>query len=137
MFCTSARPHDRFAAILREHRPRLRAAVVHCFTGSATELDAYLEMDLHIGITGWICDGPPRTGLRALIERNSARPADDRDRRAIPDTARSGAAAARRRNERRFSPRCSPPSRALPDRPAASVADDTTRTARAFFGIDE
>src|SRR6185295_8114907 len=46
--------HARFVAILAEHRPRLRAAVVHCFTGTAAELDAYLALDCHLGITGWI-----------------------------------------------------------------------------------
>lgn len=31
-------------------------AVVHCFTGSADLLLNYLELDLYIGITGWVCD---------------------------------------------------------------------------------
>src|SRR5262245_50360377 len=48
--------HARFVEILRPYRPRLAAAVVHCFTGTAAELDAYLAMDLHVGVTGWICD---------------------------------------------------------------------------------
>jgi TatD DNase family protein len=30
--------------------------VVHCFTGERAQLDVYLELGLHIGITGWICD---------------------------------------------------------------------------------
>lgn len=48
--------HDNFAAILREHRASLAGGVVHCFTGDARALEAYLALDLHIGITGWICD---------------------------------------------------------------------------------
>jgi TatD DNase family protein len=48
--------HEDFAAILREHRASLVGGVAHCFTGSAEELRDYLEMDLAIGITGWICD---------------------------------------------------------------------------------
>jgi TatD DNase family protein len=48
--------HEDFVAILREHRAKLVGGVAHCFTGSAPELLAYLEMDLAIGITGWICD---------------------------------------------------------------------------------
>ncbi len=47
---------DAFAEILARHRPKLVGAVVHCFTGDASALARYLEMDLHIGITGWICD---------------------------------------------------------------------------------
>ena len=37
-------------------------AVAHCFTGLANELDDYVRIGLHIGITGWICD--ERRGLR-------------------------------------------------------------------------
>jgi TatD DNase family protein len=48
--------HADFVAILREHRKALAGGVAHCFTGSREELTAYLEMDLAIGITGWICD---------------------------------------------------------------------------------
>jgi TatD DNase family protein len=48
--------HADFAAILSEHRKALAGGVAHCFTGSRQELIAYLEMDLAIGITGWICD---------------------------------------------------------------------------------
>ncbi len=47
--------HDDFVAMLRDF-PSLGTAVVHCFTGSASELDAYLERDLYIGLTGFICD---------------------------------------------------------------------------------
>lgn len=43
-----------FAAMLKEHGAK--KAVVHCFTGTRSELETYLEMGLYIGITGWICD---------------------------------------------------------------------------------
>jgi len=45
-----------FHSVLKKHRPELPGAVVHCFTGGERELEAYLELDCHIGITGWICD---------------------------------------------------------------------------------
>jgi TatD DNase family protein len=61
--------HARFLAILREHRARLRGAVVHCFTGTGPELDAYLAADCHIGITGWICDERRGHHLRELVRR--------------------------------------------------------------------
>jgi TatD DNase family protein len=48
--------HADFLAILREHRAALPGGVAHCFTGSREELTAYLDLDLAIGITGWICD---------------------------------------------------------------------------------
>jgi TatD DNase family protein len=48
--------HADFVAILREHRKGLTGGVAHCFTGAREELMTYLQMDLAIGITGWICD---------------------------------------------------------------------------------
>jgi TatD DNase family protein len=48
--------HADFIAMLKEQRDRLSEVVVHCFTGSRTELHECLDLDFHIGITGWICD---------------------------------------------------------------------------------
>lgn len=48
--------HSDFTAIVREHRASLVGGVAHCFTGCREELMTYLQMDLAIGITGWICD---------------------------------------------------------------------------------
>jgi TatD DNase family protein len=48
--------HEDFVSILREHRSTLVGGVAHCFTGTAPQLQRYLELDLAIGITGWICD---------------------------------------------------------------------------------
>ena len=55
--------------ILRRHRAEMPGAVVHCFTGDADTLDAYLDLDLHIGITGWICDERRGEHLRNLVKR--------------------------------------------------------------------
>lgn len=30
--------------------------IAHCFTGDKTQLKAYLDLGLYIGITGWLCD---------------------------------------------------------------------------------
>jgi len=48
--------HATFVELVSRYRPGLSGAVLHCFTGSAAELQRYLELDLYIGITGWICD---------------------------------------------------------------------------------
>jgi TatD DNase family protein len=61
--------HDEFAAILAKHRSRIPRAVVHCFTGTGEALARYLDLDLHIGITGWICDERRGTHLRDLVGR--------------------------------------------------------------------
>jgi TatD DNase family protein len=61
--------HGDFLAVLREHRSALPAAVLHCFTGTAAQLEACLEFGLHIGITGWICDERRGLHLRDLVHR--------------------------------------------------------------------
>jgi TatD DNase family protein len=61
--------HQRFYPILKEYRDLLPAnGVVHCFTGSREELYAYLDMDMYIGITGWICDERRGSHLLPLIK---------------------------------------------------------------------
>ena len=37
------------------------------FTGGRSELDACLALDLHIGITGWVCDERRGADLRAAV----------------------------------------------------------------------
>lgn len=58
---------ERLLAILKDFRDKLPAAVVHCFTGERRTLYSYLDLDLHIGITGWICDERRGTHLQELV----------------------------------------------------------------------
>jgi len=60
--------HDDFLAVLREHAPAWRG-VAHCFTGERAALEAYLELGLAIGITGWVNDERRGTHLLALLPR--------------------------------------------------------------------
>ena len=60
--------HEDFVAILGQYRDQLSEVVVHCFTGSQTELHEYLDMDCHIGITGWICDERRGTHMKAFMK---------------------------------------------------------------------
>jgi TatD DNase family protein len=48
--------HQRHYEILCTYRPHITNGVIHCFTGSKESLFKYLDLDLHIGVTGWICD---------------------------------------------------------------------------------
>lgn len=41
--------------------------VVHCFTGHRDDLERYLALGCHIGITGWVCDRRRGADLRALV----------------------------------------------------------------------
>jgi TatD DNase family protein len=124
--------HDVFTEILARWRPKLTRAVVHCFTGSGAELARYLALDLHIGLTGWICD--ERRGSH-LVELVGTIPAErlmietdapyilPRDLRPKP---------ASRRNEPMTLPHVA---RARREDPAV-VAATTTATAQAFFALD-
>lgn len=59
---------QRLVEILREYRDQLSDAVVHCFTGDKRALYSYLDLDLHIGITGWICDERRGSHLHELVK---------------------------------------------------------------------
>ncbi|WP_145523090.1 3'-5' ssDNA/RNA exonuclease TatD [Yersinia rohdei] len=61
--------HERFIALLLPWLDKIPAAVVHCFTGTADELDACLALGVSIGITGWVCDERRGLELRALLPR--------------------------------------------------------------------
>lgn len=61
VFCHQRDAHDTFLAILKEYRDDLTRVVIHCFTDTRAALFDYLDLDCHIGITGWICD--ERRGL--------------------------------------------------------------------------
>jgi TatD DNase family protein len=61
--------HDRFVEILKKHLDRIPRAVAHCFTGTENELAELIDLDLYIGITGWICDERRGHHLRDLVGR--------------------------------------------------------------------
>jgi TatD DNase family protein len=127
--------HERFHAILAGQRSRLRGAVVHCFTGTGPELDAYLALDCHIGITGWICDERRGLHLRQLVRRV---PLDrlmlETDAPFLtPRTMRPRPP--RDRNEPAFLPHVLDAVAASLGRPRDEVARATTATARRFFGL--
>lgn len=60
--------HADFLALLAEQGPALPAGVAHCFTNGPAEATDYLNLGLHIGITGWICDDRRATELRAAVQ---------------------------------------------------------------------
>jgi TatD DNase family protein len=125
--------HDAFVAILREYRPRLPRAVAHCFTGDGRELRDFLDLDLSIGITGWICDERRGHHLRELVR---SIPAErlmietdapyllPRDLQAKPRS---------RRNEPKYLPHVLATVAACRGESPAAVAEYTTASARAFF----
>lgn len=60
--------HDDFFSLLKAYRPSLKGAVVHCFTGNRAHMREYLDLDCHIGITGWVCDERRGDELRDAVK---------------------------------------------------------------------
>lgn len=57
----------RMLEILHAWRDDVSQAVVHCFTGERETLYGYRDLDLHIGLTGWLCDERRGHHLRELV----------------------------------------------------------------------
>ncbi|MDO6692326.1 TatD family hydrolase [Aliiglaciecola sp. 3_MG-2023] len=55
--------------LLKTYSSRLVGGVVHCFTGSIEQMEAYLELGFYIGITGWVCDPKRGESLREAVLR--------------------------------------------------------------------
>ena len=125
--------HDDFLAMLKEHR--VTHGVAHCFTAGEKERDAYLELGLHIGITGWINDERRGVHLREVVR---GIPADrimvetdapyllPRDIRPTPKS---------RRNEPHYLPYVVRAVAHARGEPAEAVAAATTRNARQLFRL--
>ena len=132
--------HEREASkqqisLLKTYRSNFTKGVIHCFTGNRRTLYQYLDMDLYIGITGWICD--ERRGLelqeivadiplhRLMVETDS--PYLLPRNMAFPPKSR--------RNEPAFLPwvisgiaNCRPESE-------TEISEQTSNTAIEFFGL--
>ena len=135
LFLHSRDAHPRFAEILRAHRDRLPKAVAHCFTGDRQELRAYLDLDLYVGITGWICDERRGAHLLELVREiprqrllveTDAPYLTPRDLHPQPKA---------RRNEPAFLPHIVRRLAHALGRPAEEIAADTARNARALFSL--
>ena len=135
LFLHSRDAHPRFAEILKHHG--VHNAVAHCFTGEREELRAYLDLDLYVGITGWICDERRGRHLVELIREiprerllleTDAPYLTPRDMRPQPRA---------RRNEPAFLPHIARTVAAALGRPADEVAAETAANAIALFRLDE
>ncbi|MFC1695675.1 TatD family hydrolase [Pseudomonadota bacterium] len=127
--------HDDFFGILREVREQLSDVVVHCFTGNREELHDYLDLDCHIGITGWICDERRGTHMldflqdipadRLMIETDAPylKPRNLRPR------------VKSHRNEPRWLPWILGTIAEARNEPREALAEQTTANARRFFRI--
>lgn len=125
-----------FGKILERYRDALPRAVVHCFTSDAYALAHYLEMDCHIGVTGWICDERRGQELQELVARiPSQRLLVETDAPyLLPRTLAKGRARGRR-NEPAFLPEVGAAVARHTGRTLADIAASTTANARAFFAL--
>jgi TatD DNase family protein len=129
--------HEDFTSILAEFRPGLVGGVAHCFTGGPRELDAYLSLDLSIGVTGWVCDDRRGADLRQAVPRIPAeRLMIETDApyllpRAVEPRPKA------RRNEPAFLPHIALAVASLRGESAEAVAEVTTRNAVRFFGLKD
>lgn len=123
--------------MLSQWRGDLSKAVIHCFTGDKKTLYGYLDLDLHIGITGWICDERRGQHLQPLVKeipRHRLMIETDcpyllpRDLPASPKG---------RRHEPALLPWISRTIARLVDEPEEVLAQRTTETAAAFFSLPE
>ena len=59
---------DDFYPMIKDHIDQVPESIVHCFTGTKSELKKFLDLGLYIGITGWICDPKRGADLRGIIK---------------------------------------------------------------------
>ena len=59
---------DQQIALLKKYRSGLVGGVAHCFTGDIHQMQGYLELDLYVGITGWLCDPKRGESLRHAVQ---------------------------------------------------------------------
>ncbi len=129
--------HADFTAILEDFRGALTGAVAHCFTGGRPELEDYLALDLHIGVTGWVNDERRGQHLREavahipgdrLMLETDAPYLLPRDLLPHPKS---------RRNEPCFLPHIARTVAQLRGESFEAVAASTTRNAARFFGLKD
>ncbi|RMX36956.1 hypothetical protein pdam_00000960 [Pocillopora damicornis] len=60
--------HQKFIEVLSHFSGRLPSIVIHCFTGSVSEMSAYVAMGFYIGICGFICKDSPGKALRDALK---------------------------------------------------------------------
>lgn len=123
-----------FLRVFERHRPGLVGGVVHCFTGGREALRAYLELGLHIGITGYLCDERRGRHLKRLVrEIPPERLMIETDAPFLtPRTLRPRPSGGR--NEPAFLPHVLSAVAEATGRPAAMVAAETSAAADRLFG---
>ena len=127
--------HESFGKTLSRHRSQLSNCVVHCFTGSRYQMEKYLDMDCHLGVTGWICDERRGEDLREALKyapvdrimiETDAPYLTPRDLKPKPTGGR---------NEPAFLPHILGRLAVLLNHPEQDLADTLLKNTRSFFSL--
>lgn len=135
-----------FLRLLKKYRSGLVDGVAHCFTGGRAELEDCLEQELHIGITGWLCDDQRGKALQncvALIPDNKLMIETDAPYlfpkdlnsplvEALPGKKKKFS---RKRNEPKYLPHILKTLSRLTHKTESELAHLTTENARRFFRL--
>jgi len=131
--------HGEVLRMLEERATPPQNVVIHCFTGSALELDACLAAGYWIGITGWVCDRRRGQSLRDLVPRIPlARLLIETDAPfLLPHDLPRGLVhpPLGRRNEPAYLPHIAATLAGLMQVPLATLASATTANAVSFFRL--
>jgi TatD DNase family protein len=112
----------------------LVGGVVHCFTGTTSELERYLELGLCVGITGFICDERRGAHLLDVVKRVPAgRLMVETDAPFLLPRDMKGATG--RRNEPAFLPHVAAAVARARGESFDELARHTSETARRVFGL--
>ena len=127
--------HPVFIDILREYRDKLVNILVHCFTDNRAALSDYLDLDCHIGITGWICDERRGTELAQLVKYipDNRLMAETDSPYLLPRNLPQKPAS--RINEPAYLPHIIKSIAHFQNRPADQVAAECLKTSQLFFDI--
>ncbi len=137
LFLHQRESHEDFVRLLRQYRSDLPGGVVHCFTDSRQALQDYLDLDMYVGITGWICDERRGKELQTLVKLIP----DDRllietdAPYLLPRSIRPKPKS--RRNEPRHLTEVLKVVAECRDQPESEVANSTYRNTLRLFGIEK
>ena len=137
LFCHERDASDRFAEMIKPYRDDISRLVVHCFTADKKALYNYLDMDCHIGMTGWICDERRGSHLHPLLKDIPANRlmVETDGPYLLPRTLSPKPKT--RRNEPVFLTEVVKTIAEITGKTYTVVAAETTATARAFFSLDQ
>lgn len=68
LFVHEREAHTDLVKVLQRFKDRLPPVVVHCFTGTVSEAERYIELGYYIGVTGFVCKVERGRNVRQLLK---------------------------------------------------------------------